>query len=70
MPDFECTLWPDNWFGISITDLCIKHDLGEFTDWELALAVAERHPSLIGVGVVMFAGLTVLGPIYKRFRRK
>tara|TARA_R110002126_G_scaffold21929_15_gene78811 strand:- start:1017 stop:1235 length:219 start_codon:yes stop_codon:yes gene_type:complete len=69
-PDLECTLWPDTWFGISITDLCAKHDLGQLTDWGLAMAVADRHPVLAGVGVLMGAGLTVFGPIYKRFRRK
>lgn len=69
MPDFECTLWPDTWFSISITDLCIKHDLGG-TDLELAIDVMERSPLLIPVGIVMFLGLKTFGKVYKAIKKK
>jgi len=69
MPDYECTWWPDNWFGINITDLCIKHDLGG-SDIDLAIDVASRSPILIPVGIAMYVGLRTFGVIYRRNKRK
>ena len=73
MPDFQCTLWPDEWFGTSITNCCIEHDLGG-SDLELAQCVATQFPenlALFGVvlGCVMLIGLTIFGPIYRKLKR-
>ena len=69
MPDFECTWWPDQWFGISITQCCVEHDLGG-TDWRLAQCVAEQHPLFFILGAVMLVGVTLFRPIYYAYQRR
>lgn len=31
MVDLECTYWPDVWFGVSLTDCCVRHDLSSLS---------------------------------------
>lgn len=69
MPDMECTWWPDDWFGLNITNCCIEHDLGA-SDWELFLCVGEQDPRLWPVAFLMLIGLATLGRIYRKFQRK
>ena len=69
MTDFQCTWWPDVWFGLSLTDCCIQHDLSG-DHLALMRCVAEIHPALIPVAVVMFLGLVFLKPlIYTPIKR-
>ena len=70
MPDYKCTLWPDDWFGFNITDLCAKHDSGEYTDWELSRQVMKRAPVLVPVGAAMFLGLSTLGKVYRFVKKR
>ncbi len=68
--DYQCTLWPDNWFGISLTKCCIEHDLGG-SNSELFWCVSKLHPMFFIIGAIMFIGLTIIGPIYRaKMRRK
>lgn len=69
MPDFECTFWPDNWFGYSLTNCCIVHDHGG-TDFELFNCISNIHPSLYVIGGIMFIGLRLLGPTYRLLRTR
>lgn len=69
MPDFECTWWPDAWYGISLTQCCIEHDLGG-TDWQLARCVADLSPAFTGLGLLMFVGLKAFGPIYRVWKKR
>lgn len=69
-PDFECTLWPDGWFGQSITDCCIAHDLGG-SDAELAACVAGHGGAgFLILGLVMWAGVKLFRPIYRAWKRR
>lgn len=67
--DYECTSWPDVWFGISITDCCITHDLGG-SNWELAMCVADKHWAFLPLGIIMFLGIIFLKPLYKALLRR
>lgn len=69
MADMECSWWPDNWFGVSLTQCCIDHDLGG-SDWALALCVADQHPAFLPLGLVMFLGVTFGRPIYMAIKRR
>lgn len=65
----QCTMWPDLWFGHSLTDCCIAHDLGG-SDIELARCVADTVPGWgWAIGAAMLAGLTLFGPVYRALRR-
>mgnify|MGYP003151991453 CR=1 FL=1 len=70
MSDFQCTWWPDTWFGFSLTECCIQHDYsGDHV--ELMACVASIHWSLIPLSVVMLLGLVFLKPIfYTPFRKR
>lgn len=68
MPDLECTAWPDVWFGVSITDCCVAHDLGG-TDWALAQCVAGKGDGFWLLGLIMLIGLSTLGVIYRAIRK-
>jgi len=69
MPDMQCTLWPDIWFGISLTDYCIKHDLGG-TDWQLFVDVAQNGGVFVFLGAIMYAGLKLFGPFYRAWKKR
>lgn len=69
LPDFECSWWPDTWFGISLTQCCIDHDLGG-SDWDLMLCVSNQHPGFWILGVVMFVGVIFGRPFYKFVKRQ
>ena len=69
MADLQCTWWPDNWFGLNITDCCKQHDLGA-SDWELFLCVGEQDPRLWPVAFAMLIGLSTFGVIYRKLQRK
>jgi hypothetical protein len=68
MIDYECTWWPDIWFGISLTDCCIAHDLGG-SDLALAMCIADKHPAFWIIGVIMFIGVILGRPIYRAYMR-
>jgi hypothetical protein len=69
MIDYQCTWWPDQWLGISITDCCIVHDLGG-SDAQLWACVAEKGGiEFIILALVMLVGLTIGRPIYKVYIR-
>jgi len=64
-PDYQCTWWPDVWFGISITDCCIAHDLGG-SDTGLFLCVAGKGGwEFTVLAFVMIAGLALFRPFYR-----
>lgn len=65
--DLECTWWPDVWFGVSIQDCCIAHDLGG-SDLELFSCVASDKGLPI-IAVVMIIGLIVGRPIYRKIQK-
>lgn len=70
MPDLECSWWPDSWFGLSITDCCIAHDLGA-SDSALAACVADKGgPAFLLLAIVMFAGVKLGRPIYRALSRR
>ncbi|WP_182422033.1 hypothetical protein [Aureimonas sp. ME7] len=52
MIDYQCTYWPDVWFGISLTDCCVTHDLSR-----LDLS------SSIDLGVCAFRALATVNPV-------
>ena len=71
--DYECTWWPDIWFGVSITDCCIAHDLGG-SDLQLATCVFHAFPLSLKIpaavlAVVMLVGITLALPIRKLPRK-
>lgn len=68
MIDYECSWWPDEWFGISLTKCCIQHDLGG-SDWQLVQCVADQHPLFIILGIAMFIGLLLGRPFYRMWRK-
>lgn len=69
-PDFECTWWPDEWFGISINACCVEHDLGS-TDLDLFWCVADQHPLFFIIGAVMLLGLNLGGrALYHAVKRR
>jgi hypothetical protein len=69
MIDYQCTWWPDQWLGISITDCCIAHDLGA-PDVELAQCVADKGGiEFTIIAAVMFVGVIIGRPIYKAYMR-
>lgn len=68
-PDFQCSWWPDKWFGVSITDCCVRHDVGG-SDWDLAVCVAHKHPGFWIIAVVMLVGVILFRPFYKFVMRK
>ena len=63
-PDFECSWWPDIWFGHSLTPCCVEHDLSALdpvSAFHLGACVfstmAGEHPVAGGVlAVLMTAG--------------
>lgn len=61
--DYECSWWPDEWFGVSINHCCVAHDLGG-SDLELFQCVAEQGPYFWVLGVVMIVGLMIGRPLY------
>lgn len=65
-PDFQCTLWPDEWFGVSLTNCCIAHDLGG-SDLGLAHCVSNlsEDPIFKVIAVVMLIGMTFGRPVYR-----
>jgi hypothetical protein len=71
-PDFECTLWPEGWWQAC----CIAHDLGQIEDIDFVWCVARTAPNqalaAIGafIGFVMFVGLKLLGPTYRKWARR
>ena len=68
-PDMQCTWWPDTWFGKSITEYCIKHDLGG-SDIDLMLDVAAQGGlHFVAVGGIMYVGLKFGGPVYRFYKR-
>jgi hypothetical protein len=67
-PDMQCTWWPDEWFGVSITHCCVAHDLGG-TDWQLAVCVAQTSPWLIPVAAMMLVGVIFGRTIYRKIKR-
>lgn len=70
MPDFQCTGWPDTWFGQSITDCCIQHDLGG-SDPALFFCVAGKGGMEFTIlGGVMLVGLFLFRPLYRLFKRR
>lgn len=69
MPDFECTWWPDVWFGHSLTEFCIAHDLGG-TDLQLAQDVAGLGGGFIALGAVMYVGLKLFGQFYRAWKKR
>jgi hypothetical protein len=75
LPDFECTNWPDTWFGVSITPCCEVHDLAVQTwaaHWHLMQCVIDQLGwKGVLIGGVMFAGL--IGPpgmIYRALQKR
>ena len=74
LPDFQCTLWPDSWLGISITHCCVEHDLSG-TDAALAECVAYTlaDASLVFgllLAAIMFIGVKLFRPIYTYLSRR
>lgn len=78
MADMQCTWWPDTWFGVSITECCIEHDLGG-THTQLATCVTETlvaaNPWLaIPAGLLSLIMLIgVAGPpgiLWRRFNKR
>lgn len=67
-PDYQCTWWPDVWFGTSLTDCCIAHDLGG-TDIGLMSCVAHHGPIFAVIGFIMLIGVTFGRPIYRAYMR-
>lgn len=67
MPDFECTWWPDTWFGISLTQCCIEHDLGG-SDLDLFHCVAAQHPALVPIAAAMLVGV-VAWRVFRSIRK-
>jgi hypothetical protein len=67
-PDFQCTWWPDTWFGVSLSDCCIAHDLGG-GDIALMQCVADKGPAFAVIGLVMLVGVTFGRPIYRAYMR-
>lgn len=68
-PDYECTWFPDLWFGTSLTDCCIQHDLGG-GDLLLAQCVADKGPIFALISVVMFIGVIFGRPIYRFYMNR
>lgn len=68
-PDMQCTWWPDEWFGQSITHCCIQHDLGG-SDLDLARCVYETNPWLLPVAGLMLVGVILGRPIYRAIKRR
>lgn len=66
--DMQCTLWPDEWFGISLTKCCIEHDLGG-SDFDLFWCVAKLHPLFFIIGATMMIGLFFGRPIWRIAKR-
>ena len=67
MIDFQCTWWPDNWWGVSINDCCVAHDFGA-SDWDLLTCVADKGGwEFLFLGVVMFVGVKIGRPFYRAF---
>ena len=66
-PDFECTWWPDVWFGVSLTDCCAAHDVSSLdaaSSIDLGVcavrALAGTHPVAgLVVGSAMALGTFV-----------
>ena len=70
MPDFECTWFPDVWFGISLTDCCVSHDLGG-TNQELYQCALDALPWYGDwVAVAMLVGLSTLGVGYQYLQKR
>ena len=68
-PDFQCSWWPDQWFGQSLTECCIAHDLGG-VDLDLAACVAGLGDWKFAVlGLVMLIGVKFGRPIYEAWKR-
>ena len=65
-PDYQCTWFPDTWFGVSLTDCCIAHDLGG-SDIGLMQCVAHKGPVFAVIGAVMLVGVTFGRPIYRAY---
>ncbi len=68
IPDMQCSMWPDIWFGFSLTQCCILHDLGG-SDLDLLMCVADLSPMLIPIGIIMFIGVKLLRPLYLLFKK-
>ena len=68
-PDYECTYWPDTWFGISLTDCCIQHDLTA-SSIDLAVCVVNTAWWLWPLGVVMMIGTALARPYYDWRKRR
>lgn len=71
--DYQCTAWPDTWFGVSVNGCCVAHDLapaGWSADIELAKCVAHSTSGdplvalfFTGLGVVMLTGVALFRPL-------
>ena len=69
MGDGTCTLWLDGWpwgSGREWLRCCLEHDAGA-TDLELFHCVAQVSWPM---GVIMLVGLSTVGIIYRRLKRK
>lgn len=70
----QCTWWPDVWFGQSIIDCCIAHDLapaGLASHIQLGRCVAAHGGLAFQVlGAVMVAGVIVGLPFYRFWKRR
>ncbi len=67
-PDLQCTWFPDTWFGVSLTDCCIAHDLGG-TDLALMHCVAQKGPLFAVLGFAMLVGVIFGRPIYRAYMK-
>lgn len=76
-PDMECTHWLDGvptWLGGNGNEwigCCQAHDTSAL-DFQAALDLGAcvAAQGYTGMGILMAAGVAVLGPIYLYFRRK
>lgn len=65
VPDFQCTWWRDIWWGVSINDCCVRHDLGS-PDLDLLWCVADKGGwEFLVLGIVMYIGVKVGRPFYR-----
>lgn len=77
--DDGCTLWPDTWFGVSITHCCDVHDdafaygttLQEFAAANEALFWCVGEAGLWPLALVMLIGVCIVGaPFFFVGRKK
>lgn len=75
IPDLQCSWWPDVWFGVSITNCCIDHDLGG-SDFKLLTCVYETFntngftfgASGLVLGIIMYIGIKTFRPVYTKIK--